>query len=73
MYHASTVSLEGPYNVTPSGPVLKHKGSGFEYDQVADPSPVVGSDGGEARLYYDGDNNVVGQCSIGMATAHADN
>ena len=51
--------------------MLKHKGSGFEYDQVADPSPIVGSDGGEARLYYDGDNNVVGQCSIGMATARA--
>ena len=49
-------------------PVLKHSGKGWEYDQTADPSPIITPDGGEL-LYYDADNNVNGEASIGMAIA----
>ena len=47
-------------------PVLKHTGNGWEYDQLADPSPIINPDGG-AFLYYDADNNVVEKAAIGMA------
>ena len=70
VYHASAASLDGPWEVSPAGPVLHHEGSGFEYDQVADPSPTVRTGKG-AMLFYDGDDNVKGQCSIGAAVAVA--
>ena len=53
-----------------AGVVLEHRGDGyFDADQTADPSPVVV--GGAAFLYYDGDDNVKGAASIGVAVAAA--
>lgn len=65
IYHASSEDLLR-WNVTPAGPVLQHSGKDFEFDQVADPSPVMRT-GQPAFLFYDGDNNVVGTASIGGA------
>jgi hypothetical protein len=65
IYHASSTDLRS-WTVSPAGPVLLHQGPGtFEYDQVADPSPVVHGD--KVMLFYDGDNNKVGSASIGGA------
>ena len=71
IYHASADALEGPWSVHPAGPVLEHRGSGFEYDQVADPSPVLLTGSQHAMLFYDGDNNVNASCSIGAAIAQS--
>ena len=69
VYHASARSLGGPWSVAPATPVLTHSGGGsWEYDQVADPSPTVVA-GFPPMLFYDGDNNVTPQCSIGAALA----
>ena len=73
IYHASANALEGPWSVRPMGPVLEHTGSGFEYDQVADPSPVLRVGSQHAMLFYDGDNNVNASCSIGAAIALPEN
>lgn len=81
-YHASPVSGNLPTNIyhatsldritwtrTSPSPVLTYAGSGFEVDQVADPSLVVGP--GTAYLFYDGDNNPSSAASIGVATTPA--
>ncbi len=67
VYHATSADLLH-WTVAPEHPVVQHSGSGFEYDQTADPSPVVRS-GELAHIYWDGDNNILGQCGIGAATA----
>jgi sucrose-6-phosphate hydrolase SacC (GH32 family) len=70
IYHASSADLLS-WTVTP-GPALRHQGGNtFEHDQVA--GPVVLSVNNLAYLYYDGDNNVVGQCAIGLAMANSSN
>ena len=56
-------TLRPAAGVTP-GPALRHLGSGFEYDQAAGPVPLAV--GERALLYYDGDNNNVGACAIGL-------
>ena len=69
IYHASSADLI-TWNVTPKTPVLTHQGPAtFEDDQVAGPVPLVVGD--MAYLFYDGDNNSVGSCGIGMAQAKA--
>ena len=79
-YHASPVSGNLPTNIyhatspdkitwTQTGAVLTHSGSGFEVDQVADPSVIVV--GGTAYLFYDGDDNTSEVAKIGVATAAA--
>eukprot|EP00047_Mylnosiga_fluctuans_P007048 m.250773 g.250773 ORF g.250773 m.250773 type:complete len:322 (+) comp16891_c0_seq1:17-982(+) len=67
IYHAESKDLI-TWTVTPHA-VLTHLGSGFEYDQVAGPVPLTV--GGRAYIYYDGDNNNVGSCAIGLAMAAA--
>ena len=67
IYHATSADLL-TWNVT--GQVLKHLGGNtFEHDQVA--GPVVLSVEGLSYLYYDGDNNDVGKCAIGLAMANS--
>ena len=66
IYHAASKDLINWKISLCETPVLKHSGKGWEYDQTADPSPIITPDGG-ALLYYDADNNVVGKASIGMA------
>ena len=70
VYHATSPDLL-TWTVTPRTPVLWHLGEGFEHDQCAGPVPVEGAHGVSPRkvsyLYYDGDNNVVGSCAIGLA------
>lgn len=68
IYHATSTDLI-QWTVTPRTPVFSHAGQGFEHDQAAGPVPVEGIPGSPAHLYYDGDNNVVGSCAIGMAIA----
>mmetsp|Transcript_106916 Transcript_106916/g.212319 ORF Transcript_106916/g.212319 Transcript_106916/m.212319 type:complete len:323 (+) Transcript_106916:29-997(+) len=68
IYHATSIDLIN-WKVSPNGPVLHHLGTGFAFDQVADPSPVV--HGSKAFLYYDGDNNAAATAAIGVATADA--
>ena len=68
VYHASSADLLS-WEVTP-GPAVRHLGgSTFEHDQCAGPVPLVV--GGQAFLYYDGDNNDVGSCAIGLVKADA--
>jgi hypothetical protein len=67
IYHATSADLIN-WSVTP-GPAVKHQGSGFEFDQCAGPVPLTV--GNKAYLFYDGDNNNVGNCSIGLVTAAA--
>ena len=51
--------------------VVRHTGTDDEFDQAADPHPVVGGKGGgEAFLYFDGENNPKSQCHV-MAVAAA--
>ena len=68
IYHAASKDLINWKISLCETPVLKHSGKGWEYDQTADPSPIITPDGG-SFLYYDGDNNEVGKASIGMAIA----
>ena len=68
IYHATSSDFVNWTQTTPN-PVLTHAGSGFEYDQVADPSIVVV--GNTAYLFYDGDNNTTETGAIGLATAAA--
>ena len=68
IYHAASKDLINWKISICENPVLKHSGKGWEYDQTADPSPIITPDGG-ALLYYDADNNVNGEASIGMAIA----
>ena len=49
-------------------PVLKHSGENWEYDQTADPSPIITPDGG-AYLFFDAVNHPAGKASIGLAIA----
>lgn len=59
----------GPWTVT-EGAILSHLGnkSGVvENDQVADPSAAV--HGGQAFMFYDADNNAVGEAYIGGTVA----
>ena len=49
-------------------PVLKHSGKNWEYDQTADPSPIITPDGG-AYLFFDAVNHPAGKASIGLAIA----
>lgn len=72
IYHATSADLLA-WRISPATPVLAHAGSGWEWDQVAGPVPVVPEPGapGSALLFYDGDNNVKDTCSIGAATAPA--
>jgi hypothetical protein len=52
--------------------VVRHTGSNDEFDQAADPHPVVGGkSGGEAFLYFDGENNPKSQCHVMAVTAAA--
>ena len=67
IYHATSSDLIH-WNVTP-GPAVSHQGSGFKYDQCAGPVPLTV--GNKAYLFYDGDNNNVGSCSIGLVLATA--
>ena len=68
IYHATSPDLI-LWNVT-EGPVVQHEGgSTFEHDQTAGPVPLAV--GARALLYYDGDNNDVGSCSIGLVMATA--
>jgi sucrose-6-phosphate hydrolase SacC (GH32 family) len=79
-YHAAPVSGNLPTNIyhatstnriswTQTGAVLTYTGSGFEVDQVADPSVIVVS--GTAYLFYDGDDNGSEAAYILLATAPA--
>ena len=68
VYHAASKDLITWKISLCETPILKHSGKGAEYDQTADPSPIVTPDGG-SFLYYDGDNNGNGHASIGMAIA----
>ena len=69
IYHAQSSDLL-LWNVTPHTPVLTHLGgTSWEFDQVAGPQTVV--KGENAFLFYDGDNNEKGTCSIGVALAPA--
>ena len=72
IFHATSADLLN-WRVSPVTPVLTHAGSGWEWDQVAGPVPVVPAPSapGQALLYYDGDNNVKDTCSIGAATSPA--
>ena len=68
VYHATSSNLI-LWNVTPARPVLSHRGtgSGFAFDQVADPSPLTAED--TAYLAFDGDDNRPGastHAAIGM-------
>lgn len=65
IYHATSPDLITWTQVSPS-PVLTYAGSGFEVDQVADPSIVVV--GGTASMFYDGENNPASAGRIGLAT-----
>lgn len=67
VYHATSADLLS-WEVTP-GPAVRHQGSGFEYDQAAGPVPLTVGD--KAFLFYDGDNNNVGSCAIGLVVAPA--
>ena len=67
VYHATSGDLIS-WTVT-TGPIVRHQGSGFEYDQCAGPVPLTW--GAKAFIYYDGDNNNVGSCAIGVVTAPA--
>jgi hypothetical protein len=60
IYHATSSDLIN-WTVTPAGPVLSHRGtgSGFAYDQVADPSPLTAGD--TAYIAFDGDDNRAGE------------
>jgi sucrose-6-phosphate hydrolase SacC (GH32 family) len=67
VYHAVSADLLSWHNATR---VVQHKGSGFEVDQVADPSAVVVGD--RAWLFVDGENNAgPGACHIGVVTSPA--
>ena len=68
VYHAASKDLITWKISGCETPILKHSGKGAEYDQTADPSPIITPDGG-AFLYYDGDNNENGHASVGMALA----
>lgn len=64
IYHATSNDL---ITWTQTGLVLEHLGSGFEFDQVADPDIVEVA--GTSYLFYDGDDNVPPEsASIGLAT-----
>ena len=68
VYHATSADLLS-WDVTP-GPAVRHLGGGtFEHDQCAGPVPLTV--GGKAFLFYDGDNNDVGSCAIGLVTGAA--
>ena len=71
VYHATSRNLIN-WTVTPSKPVISHRGtgSGFAYDQVADPSPLTV--GKTAYIAFDGDDNRAGattHAAIGMGFA----
>ena len=71
IYHATSADLMN-WTVSPSTPVLSHRGTGagFAYDQVADPSPLVA--GHNAFIAFDGDDNRPGaktHAAIGMGIA----
>ena len=71
IYHATSSDLIN-WTVTPATPVLSHRGTGtgFAYDQVADPSPLTV--GNTAYMAYDGDDNRAGatqHAAIGMGIA----
>ena len=68
VYHAASKDLINWTISNNDNPVLKHSGKEWEYDQTADPSPVITPDGG-AFLYYDGDDNRSGKAAIGVAIA----
>jgi predicted GH43/DUF377 family glycosyl hydrolase len=68
IYHATSTDRITWTKTTPS-PVLTHTGSGFEVDQVADPSMVVV--GGSSYLFYDGDDNASSAAHVLLATAPA--
>ncbi len=69
IFHATSPDLLS-WTITPRAPVLTHTGgSTFEHDQVAGPIPIVQDGADHAMLFYDGDNNVVGSCAVGAATA----
>lgn len=81
-YHAAPASGNTPTNIyhatspdkitwtqTSPNPVLTYTGSGFEVDQVADPSIVVV--GSTAYLFYDGNNNPAETAYVLLATAPA--
>ena len=66
IYHAASKDLITWKISLCENPVLRHSGKDPEYDQVADPSPIITPDGG-ALLYYDADNNYKATASIGVA------
>lgn len=47
--------------------VLRHTGTDDEFDQAADPHPVIGND--RAFLFFDGENNPKSQCHIMSVSA----
>lgn len=65
IYRATSPDLINWTPITPN-PVLTHLGSGFEFDQVADPCVVEVA--GTSYLFYDGDNNGTSTAAIGVAT-----
>jgi len=67
IYHATADPSDLDTWTKTSGAVLTHAASGFEVDQVADPSIVMY--GGTAYLFYDGDDNTAEAAAIGVATA----
>ena len=66
IYHATSSDLT---TWTRNGPVLTHAGTGFEIDQVADPSVLIV--GATAYLFYTGVDNAGTTSKIGLATAPA--
>ena len=67
IYHATSLDLIN-WDVTPSTPVITHLGTGYEYDQVAGPVPLIVN--GTAYIFYDGDNNAHPGARIGVVTSH---
>ena len=59
IYHAYSTDLISWTNVQM---IVRHTGSDDEYDQAADPHPVVTGD--KALLFFDGENNPASQCHI---------
>ena len=49
--------------------VVSHTGSGDEFDQAADPHPVVV--GRRAWMFFDGEKNPAAQCHVMAVTAPA--
>eukprot|EP00759_Apiculatamorpha_spiralis_P024992 PhF_6_TR28118/c0_g1_i1/m.41595 len=65
IYHATSTDLVH-WDVTPNTPVVSHLGGNtYEHDQVAGPV-VVGDGNSTYHMYFDGDNNVIGSCAIGV-------